>query len=353
MKDMRKEELNYMSAICCLLVIMIHVLSFAIVDLDKQSWQFAIIFFPWQISAFVVPAFLFCGATKLSMQINSDQVPPYTVYVKARTKKVYIPYVFATIIYFAVFSCLGFIEGSLKSLLGYLLLGNISAPLYYIIITMQFYLLFPIWKQVVLYVPPYIGIPSAAMLSLLMLRASSAISQFGFVLPYTDRMFPTYLYYWIIGLYVGRSYDDVCKALLERRKMVGASVSLVCVFSIISYIQYTENIYLYDTGCLKLFSDVISIFALLTICLRISNSDCKWLKNAIRQIHSASFFVYLYHCLFLEVGTVALKRSGVIQAEQLIFARGAICYTIPFFLYSAKAKAQRIISSKKSPPSLL
>lgn len=66
----RLEELDYFNAVSCLLVILIHVLSIGITTLDKTSWQLALIYFPWNLSAFVVPGFLFTGAVKLAIQLE-------------------------------------------------------------------------------------------------------------------------------------------------------------------------------------------------------------------------------------------------------------------------------------------
>ena len=174
MKQEKHEELNYFNAISCLAVILIHVLSYSVVALQKQSWQFAAVFFPWQIAAYVVPAFLFCGAVKLSFQINESKLPSWPVYMKRRIQKVYLPYVLATVVYFLVFGIFGKLGLSLRQLLHYLLVGDVSAPLYYIIVVMQFYLLLPLWKWLVQKIPASIALPAAAMIYMLMPQEASA-----------------------------------------------------------------------------------------------------------------------------------------------------------------------------------
>jgi hypothetical protein len=52
-------ELNYLSAILCVLVIFIHIVSQGIEQLSKTSMQYAVLFFFWRFCQFVVQGFVF------------------------------------------------------------------------------------------------------------------------------------------------------------------------------------------------------------------------------------------------------------------------------------------------------
>lgn len=91
----RLEELNYFNAVSCLLVILIHVLSLGITGLDRTSWQLTLIYFPWKLAAFVVPAFLFSGAVKMAIQFESSSLSASTprkkicsVHIKTHNKDI-------------------------------------------------------------------------------------------------------------------------------------------------------------------------------------------------------------------------------------------------------------------------
>lgn len=347
MKQEKHEELNYFNAISCLAVILIHVLSYSVVALQKQSWQFAAVFFPWQIAAYVVPAFLFCGAVKLSFQINESKLPSWPVYMKRRIQKVYLPYVVATVVYFQVFGIFGKLGLSLKQLLHYLLVGDVSAPLYYIIVVMQFYLLLPLWKWLVQKIPAYFAIPAAAMIYMLMPQEASAVTQIGVAFRYTDRVFPTYLVFWVLGLYVGKHYESVSDALNVHRKAAGCSMLLVLLFAFVSYRLNLEAKSPLGTGGMKMFSDVLTIIGLLSLCLWILQSKHERLKKLLAAIHTVSFPVYLYHCLFLELGNGALRRLGIRNEGLLLLMRALICYTVPFVLcFAFRACRKRLLSRK-------
>lgn len=347
MKQEKHEELNYFNAISCLAVILIHVLSYSVVALQKQSWQFAAVFFPWQIAAYVVPAFLFCGAVKLSFQINESKLPSWPVYMKRRIQKVYLPYVLATVVYFLVFGIFGKLGLSLKQLLHYLLVGDVSAPLYYIIVVMQFYLLLPLWKWLVQKIPASIALPAAAMIYMLMPQEASAVTQIGVAFRYTDRVFPTYLVFWVLGLYVGKHYESVSDALNGHRKAAGCSMLLVLLFAFVSYRLNLEAKSPLGTGGMKMFSDVLTIIGLLSLCLWILQSKHERVKKLLAAIHTVSFPVYLYHCLFLELGNGALRRLGIRNEGLLLLMRALICYTVPFVLcFAFRACRKRLLSRK-------
>lgn len=347
MKQEKHEELNYFNAISCLAVILIHVLSYSVVALQKQSWQFAAVFFPWQIAAYVVPAFLFCGAVKLSFQINESKLPSWPVYMKRRIQKVYLPYVVATVVYFLVFGIFGKLGLSLKQLLHYLLVGDVSAPLYYIIVVMQFYLLLPLWKWLVQKIPASIALPAAAMIYMLMPQEASAVTQIGVAFRYTDRVFPTYLVFWVLGLYVGKHYESVSDALNGHRKAAGCSMLLVLLFAFVSYRLNLEAKSPLGTGGMKMFSDVLTIIGLLSLCLWIQQSKHERVKKLLTAIHTVSFPVYLYHCLFLELGNGALRRLGIRNEGLLLLMRALICYTVPFVLcFAFRACRKRLLSRK-------
>lgn len=348
MKQEKHEELNYFNAISCLAVILIHVLSYSVVALQKQSWQFAAVFFPWQIAAYVVPAFLFCGAVKLSFQINESKLPSWPVYMKRRIQKVYLPYVVATVVYFLVFGIFGKLGLSLKQLLHYLLVGDVSAPLYYIIVVMQFYLLLPLWKWLVQKIPASIALPAAAMIYMLMPQEASAVTQIGVAFRYTDRVFPTYLVFWVLGLYVGKHYESVSDALNGHRKAAGCSMLLVLLFAFVSYRLNLEAKSPLGTGGMKMFSDVLTILGLLSLCLWIQQSKHERVKKLLAAIHTVSFPVYLYHCLFLELGNGALRRLGIRNEGLLLLMRALICYTVPFVLcFAFRACRKRLLVRKR------
>lgn len=236
---------------------------------------------------------------------------------------------------------MGLVKPSFNSFLSYLVIGNLSSHFYYIVIVMQFYLLMPLWRRIVKSVPWYIALPISIMVSFLMLNISSVFRLADVEFKYGDRVFLTYLFFWICGLYAGKNYEFIHDNLLRGKRAVFLSGIAVILFVTLTYAQYAKNVYIYDTSYLKTFSDILSIFILLCICITLKNSACGRLRYALNLIYEASYSVYLSHCLFLTVGTLLLQRMGVTKIASLLILRALICYTLPFALYFGYSKVKK------------
>lgn len=329
------EELSYFNAIACLLVVLIHVLSLGVSQAEPGSWQMAFIYIPWRLSAFVVPAFLFSGAVKMSLSFHdTPSLQQYGKYIAGRFKKIYLPYVLWHSIYYAAFLHIHYVQGSLKDYLQQLLAGSLSSPFYYIILVMQFYLLYPFWQWLVRKVPWHTAILCAVPITFLSTQSNPFFQQFWPGFSYADRLFTSYLLFWTIGLYAGKNYGDFKKSLNLPGAALAATVSLL--FTLIAYLQSFLGKTYIDLQYFKPFSDCLSILALLYACSLIQ-SRCMKLKRPLLSIHKASFSVYLSHCLFLTLCTHYLQLSGVHKLSVMLPARFLACYSLPFLLYYASS----------------
>lgn len=342
----RLEELDYLNAVACLLVILIHVLSLGITRATPGTWQAFVIYLPWRLSAFVVPAFLFSGAVKMAMQSQSGRDKPYLPYMAGRFRKIYIPYVVWMILYYLYFLAIHYVKGTWGEFFKYLLVGNISSQFYYIVIVMQFYLLRPLWSALVRRVPWYIAVGCAVPVSFIMQKLGTVLELWGFVFPYADRVFPTYMLFWIIGLYAGKHYESLRAGLSRIRWAHLLSVGMILLYAMMCWTQYSTKRYIYDMDHFKLFADCLSILTLLSLCIAIAKSGLK-IKGALRWIHKASFSVFLSHCLFLSAGTELFQRIGISGTGTLLVLRFAVCYTLPFLLFFAQDKAVGFVKGLK------
>ncbi len=339
-------ELNDFNAIACLMVILIHVLSLGISNADPTAPQAFFIYLPWRLSAFVVPAFLFSGAVKIALHSDAAlTAAAYGRYVLHRFRKIYLPFVIWNVIYYLVFLPIHYVNGSIGEFLRYLWYGNLSSPFYYVLIVMQFYLLLPVWVWLIRRVPAVPAIFCAFLVSLLFLRIGAVLEIFGISFAYGDRIFPTYLCFWVMGLYAGKHYT-LLKEHLTRISLLFAAVP-VCFFALVAYLQYAKGVYFLDLNPVKLCTDTLSIWLLLGLCLMI-REKLPHLSRPLGYIYRASFFVYLSHCLFLTVGTVFFQRIGITALTPLLALRALVCYSVPFLLFFFWEKAKHFISSPKT-----
>ena len=205
-EEKRLAALDRVNGAACLLVILIHVLSLGISNLQADSWQLFVVFMPWRLSSFVVPLFLFSGAVKQVMHFSEKPLTlaAYASYLKGRFFRVLLPYMMWVAVYYAYCYRIGFVKGSVEEFLGYLRLGNLSSHFYYIIIVLQFYLLLPLWMWMVKRIPAYAALCGAALVTIFMLSFLGLLHLFGASMAYVDRLFLSYLFFWVLGLYAGR-----------------------------------------------------------------------------------------------------------------------------------------------------
>ena len=342
----RKPELDYMNAIACLLVILIHVLSVGIVEAEPDSWQAAVIYFPWRFAAFVVPMFLYTAAVKLARQYGGADLSPrlYLRYVLRRLQKIYVPYVLWVLVYYAYYIHRGYVAGNLRELLSYIWIGNLSSPFYFVIIIMQFYLTMPLWVWMLRHVPAWVGIGVGLFVTLCMFQAAAFASHFGVTVQYTDRCFLTYSVFWIAGLYVGKYYDRFVPALRERWTWLlsGVAVAAYCVFF---YLQYANGITLSGTSGIKTAADLLSILLLHAIGLRLTERPGP-VNKVLDSVYRYSFSVYLCHCLFLTALEAHLPRLGITRLSAVLSIRALVCYTLPFLLCWGLGKLRRCLPSR-------
>ena len=107
---------------------------------------------------------------------------------------------------------------------------------YYIVIVMQFYLLLPFWLWMVKHIPAYLALGVSLLTFFFMQQFSYILSLGGVDFPYSDRIFLTYLLFWVAGLYVGKHYDLVTASLSGGLgQVICGGVVLVCAW--LAYLQ--------------------------------------------------------------------------------------------------------------------
>lgn len=328
-----KKELDYMNAAGCLLVILIHVLSVGITSVDRSSWLAVLLYVPWRLSAFAVPMFLYTGAVKAARQFGDAALTPrvYFRYILRRFTKIYLPYAAWVAIYYLYFLHIHYVQGGIGEFLSYLLLGNLSSPFYYIVIVMQFYAALPLWVWMLRHVHACTAIGVSLLITLYMGQLPAVLSHFGIEFLYCDRIFPTYLVFWAVGLYAGKQYGRFSAILRERSTLVSGAL-VVGISCGLSCWQYAAGVFLLNLDQMKIFADLFSVFLLQAAAQRLT--ECRgFLPKLLSHVHQASFTVYLSHCLFLTYVTIALQDAGIRRLAVLLPVRFLTCYTVPFLVH--------------------
>ena len=338
----RREALDYMNAAGCLLVILIHVLSVGVGAKDLPVWLAAAVYLPWRFAAFAVPMFLYTAAIKVAGQYGGRSITwgVYLRYCLGRVRKILVPYILWSGVYYAYHMYRGVVSGTLWEFCKYLITGNLSAPLYFVVLIMQFYFTMPLWLRLSERLPAFAGLSLSLFVTLCMGQAQPLLAGFGIPFKYADRLCLTYCVFWMAGLYAGKYYDQLVPALRQRRTRAccGAAAAVCCV---LSFAAARRNIALADAFSIRVASYLLSIILLHALCLGVRPG---FLAGILQKIHRASFAVYLSHCLFLSILENFLAERGIVQLAVTLPLRGAVCYTLPFLTYWLFARLRGFLS---------
>lgn len=213
---MRKIEIDYLRIFSMIAVIMIHVSS---VYLDSSSYDSISAIdaaaYMNQMARFSVP--LFIAISGLSLAINHKNYT-YGQFIKHRFSKIAMPYLFWCAVYY-VFSNRGALVLPPLEQVSYFLRGTllgIMAPhLYFVIILIQFYFLYP-WLKKWMDQAPHRTLIITGFITLI-IQLVIYISCFQvflvpeFLRPYLWFLFPTWIFYFYLGMYASRYFDQICK----------------------------------------------------------------------------------------------------------------------------------------------
>ena len=200
-KGARLIELDFIRSLAMLAVIVIHVSSaFVYSDSGFSLLGMNLAFILNQVTRFAVPLFVLLSGMALSISQSDGS---YISFVKKRIFKLAGFYLFWNTVYYILNSS----EVSLISFLKSILYGNSAPHLYFIVIIIQLYLLFPIlnrWiKQfplLTLTVSFFISALFDLFISLPSLGNIPILVKLYSILPFWEA-FPTWLFYFVLGMF--------------------------------------------------------------------------------------------------------------------------------------------------------
>lgn len=296
----RRPELSALNVLFCLLVIFIHVISYAVSAFPQNTPRYTAVMLPWRLAAFVVQGFVMLAGIKLFLNNRAER--PYSKHILSRFKGIVIPYAVSFALYYIYFMLTSGYKLDILFIIKNFAAGSLVYHMYFIPIILQFDLLLPLWKRVVNRCSPAVVLPFALLLTQLCQSylPSMAGAVFpGFVLQYNDRLFTTYLSYWLIGCYIGKYYDRVCDILNKNYRALGvitaASTLLMLLFSYLGFNGIISAPYLNDIHYLYV---IYMCVFLLASALRLPQNMFEK-SPLLSRLDKSSFYIYLYHVMLI------------------------------------------------------
>lgn len=343
-KRERRSEISFLNVLFCLLVIFIHIISYAVSSFKSGSISYNIAMFPWRSASFVVQGFVMLSGLKLFLTGKDNM--PYAKWLKIRFKSIVIPYAVCFAVYYVFYMIVYDYPLDVIFILKQFTTGNLVCHLYFIPIMVQFDLLMPLWKRIINSCSPAIVIPFCILFSQIFeiyLPEMVRICFPNYTFIYNDRLFTTYLAMYIIGCYIGKNYDCFVKLLKDNFKTVcvcfGLTIPLFVyytylAFNYIAYIPFANQIHSLYVFCV--------IFFVYGLSLKFAPKIMPKIK-LIKKTDAVSYDIYLWHMLFLLGTNYLIEKMGIMSQIWAFSIRMVVVYTatISFCIILRKAKKLR------------
>lgn len=326
----RLEELSILNVLFCLLVVLIHVLSQTVISLERTSWQYALVLIVHRLSFVSVPGFFFLSGLKLTLPRSRPQ--PLVRYYLGRTKTLLLPYLLAAAVYYLYFVAIGWYAFSPVQFLQETALGTLSAPFYFLVALVQFILLAPLFRWLARRFHPVLLLPLALGITWLSALYFNSILQLfvpGAAFSYSDRVFTTYLVYYLAGCCAGTRYPAFLALLEDSRSLLNAAALFFgaadAAVSVLLFSGRRAAPFLELVHTLYILSAIPALFAW---ALRHKSLLQGVPGRLLGPVDRASYLIYLYHCLVItEFNRRAPQLVGT-RASALLLLRIVVVYPV-------------------------
>ncbi len=335
---MKKQEINILNVLFCIMVIFIHA-SGAVIGGPKDTIAYRGIFPVWNIFSVAVPGFIFLSGLKSGLSNEQITTKNYPNFILKKLKNIYLPYCLWVIVYYVWFVWRGYFPFSATELIKYILNGTLAAHFYFVVTIMQFYILLPLIKKLVKKSSPVVLLILSFVISYFSEKYLSTIiydvTNVNFI--YTDRLFSTYLVYYVLGLICAESYDKILN--FEKNKWI---VTSSLVLGVLFCLSFGTHYY----QALKLAFCISAIPCLLAFSHKISTINFFKTKH-FKCINSATYNIYLSHLLIMQI-IDAYMISGF--SERLLVAfciRFALLFALSFCVCTFYSYFKELLKEKQ------
>lgn len=306
---MRKRELSLLNVLFCLLVIFIHIVSYPLAGYTQGSIPYNGVLVLWRLASFVVQGFILLAGLKLFL----GREKPYFVMLKSKLKTIILPYTIWYVVYFIFYVIIADYPLDISFIAKHFFLGSLAPHTYFIPLIMQFFLLYPLWKLIIKSINPFLAVSLAFLISTFAESILPVIlykNNLSFL--YNDRLFTTYISYWIVGCYLGANYERFSE-FIHKHSFIIPYVFTVIINILFTYINYNIK-YISYLNIIHSVYCFITILFLFRVFSRIKEKS-----NLITNIDKSSYTIYLCHMLFVFISSYLFQNIICIQSNILLF----------------------------------
>ena len=248
----------------------------------------------------------------------------------SKLKNIILPYAFWYVCYFVFYMIFFDYPFDFLFILKHFFFGSLAPHTYFVPLIMQFFVLYPLWKLMVKKINPAVAIILSVIISLCAENILPVILyNKGIAFNYNDRLFTTYLSYWVVGCYIGANYEGF-KALLCKVKLYIPFILISALNLYLSYLNYNGIKIITYLNVVHSVYCFITILLLFSVFLKHQNFKFKLLKT----IDNTSYTIYLCHMLFVFLAEGIFSKLLCIQSNLLLFILMAV-FTYPLTIFTS------------------
>lgn len=302
----RVRQLDYVRTIAMLAVIVIHCTSTYIYHESRIA--FLGMNLGWwlnNLSRFAVPIFVLLSGVSLAVSPPDD----CGKFVRGRVK-IIIHYLIWSMVYYIFYLQLGWMQVlPLREFAKRFLIGSMSDQLYFVPVIVQLY---------ILYYPLRAAVKKAPMVSLVISLVVTVYFQLAVtvracawllpaaILPYAWLLFPSWMFYFVLGLYFDRNrLEKICE--FSKRALLPICL-LALAYGVVSGIVVSTRGILWETLSPTVIVYTVLIFLALTGIASLAKAPA--LDGTVKKLSTMSFTVYLSHIVVLQLMRM-LPLSGM------------------------------------------
>ncbi len=305
----RRQDIVFLNIVFCLLVILIHVSSEVITQMNPGQTMYRVVLLISKLSAFVVKGFLLLSGAKLFLKAGSIH---YGKFYLSRLTKVVLPYIIWVFLYYLYFCSKNYYVFSWEELGKLILTGRVSAHFYFVVVLIQFYLLAPVWVIFFKKANPTVVLLLSLMITVICgtsLESILATIFPGRSFPYLDLLFLRYLFYWVAGCMIGLHYQEFTSYLRKRWVSI-TLLFLVCSISMGWFtIRFPENGPIWMDQIRILYSISAMLFFYMVAQLFAQTGGA--LLRPISWMERYTYHIYLIHCLVIVMTNDWMTKWGI------------------------------------------
>ncbi len=336
----RNKLIDNLRGICMLGVIAIHAGS----NIAESSAPNIHLYMLFEIlSRYSVPAFFFISGYGLFASYNLYKPLSYIPYIQKRLKSVGLPYLIWSLLYllYYEFSTPGSAPRSFFDMFLVLFFGLAVYHIYFMVILLWFYLLFPLWRNLLRF----------------MHRISISISLAALFVFQIGINYWT-CHYWTYPAWIAN--NALALNLLNfRLNYLPFHYLFVFLMGALAAIHYEKFLYILRVY----FPQIASFFALTVLIMSsrfyylliVKHYDLESITNTLQQLSTEGFLYTIASLLFFSAILLKAGKDGfLLKINDLLSSHSYVIYLIhPFFLDQIAALLSRFYETVNDVPALL